>query len=103
MRDSGALSAAQSNIALLTPCCSAVGAKDIREIEAVVEPHRLILVGKKRSDSEPGKDANVYRVLPLKEEFDPSSMKLRQRGLLLEIEIHKSGMSKASAATKKAA
>lgn len=83
--------------------CSAVGAKDIREIEAVVEPHRLILVGKKRSDSEPGKDANVYRVLPLKEEFDPSSVKLRQRGPLLEIEIHKSGMSKASAAMKKAA
>ena len=44
--------------------CTEMGAKDIRDIEAVVEPHRLILVGKKRSDSEPGKDANVYRVLP---------------------------------------
>jgi hypothetical protein len=60
-------------------------------------------VGKNPSDSEPGKDAGVYRVLPLNEEFDPSSVKLRQRGSLLEIEIHKSGMSKADAAMKKAA
>ena len=74
--------------------CSGMGAKDIRDIEVVVEPHRLILMGKKRSDSEPGKDANVYRVLPLKEEFNPSSVKLWQRGSLLEIEIHKSGISK---------
>jgi hypothetical protein len=76
--------------------CFALGAKDIQEVEAVVEPHRLILMGKRRSDSEPGKDANVYRVLPLKEEFDPSSVKLRQRGSLLEIDIHKSGMNKTS-------
>jgi HSP20 family molecular chaperone IbpA len=68
-----------------------MGAKNLREIEAVVEPHRLILVGKKRSDCEPRKNADVYRVLPLKEEFDPSSAKLRQRGSLLEIEIHKAG------------
>lgn len=83
--------------------CSPLGAKDAREIEAIVEPHRLILMGKKRSESEPGKDANVYRVLPLKEEFDPFSVKLRRRGSLLEIEIHTVGVSKNSTAATRAA
>lgn len=68
-----------------------MGAKNLHGIEAVVEPHRLILVGKKRPGCEPGQDANVYRVLPLTEEFEPSSVKLRQRGSLLEIELHKIG------------
>jgi|SRR5271156_1875640 len=79
------------NEVLVSSSCSAIGANSLGEIEAVVEPHRLILVGKKRSDSERRKEANVYRVLPLKEEFDPSSATLRQRGSLLEIEIHKAG------------
>lgn len=83
--------------------CSAAGAKDIREVEVVVEPHRLILVAKKRSDSEPGKGACVYRVVPLKEEFDPSSVKLRQNGSLLDIEIYKMGVSKEAAAARRAA
>jgi hypothetical protein len=83
--------------------CSALGAKNLEEIEACVEPHRLILVGKKGPGSGSAKDASVYRVLPLSEEFDPSSVKLRQNGSLLEIEIRKSGVSKNSTAEKRAA
>ncbi|MGA8022218.1 MAG: Hsp20/alpha crystallin family protein [Candidatus Acidiferrales bacterium] len=79
------------NEVIVSSFCSAMGAKNLHGIEAVVEPHRLILVGKKRPGCEPGQDANVYRVLPLTEEFDPSSVKLRQRGSLLEIELHKIG------------
>jgi hypothetical protein len=59
---------------------SAVGGKSIQEIEVIVEPHRLILVGNKQSGSESGKRTSIYRVLPLREEFDPFSAKLRQRG-----------------------
>jgi hypothetical protein len=70
--------------------CSALGEENVEKIEICVEPHRLILVvGKRRSDS--GEDINVYRVAPLKDEVDPNSAKLRQRGALLEIEIRKPG------------
>ena len=67
-------------------------AKDIDEIEACVEPHSLILVGKKRSAS--GEDVGAVRILPLKDEFDPTSAKLRQKGPYVEIEIHKSQANK---------
>jgi hypothetical protein len=83
--------------------CSALGAKDLEEIEACVEPHRLILVGKKGPGSGSAKDASVYRVLHLAEEFDPSSAKVRQQGSLLDIEIRKSGVNKNSTASKRAA
>jgi hypothetical protein len=83
--------------------CSALGAKDIEGIEAFVEPHRLILMGKKRPGPESAKEPYIYRVLPLTAEFDPSSVKLRQHGSLLEIEIHKSSASQNAATVKKAA
>jgi Protein of unknown function (DUF2934) len=83
--------------------CSAVGTKDNRELEIVVEPHRLILVGKKQSGSESREDACVYRVLPLKQECDPSSVKLRRNGSLLEIAINKMGISKRANAIQRAA
>jgi hypothetical protein len=67
-------------------------AKDIDEIEACVEPHSLILVGKKKSAS--GEDVDAVRILPLKDEFDPTSAKLRQKGSYVEIEIHKSQANK---------
>jgi hypothetical protein len=67
-------------------------AKDINEIEACVEPHSLILIGKKRSVS--GEDVGAVRILPLKDEFDPTSAKLRQNGPYVEIEIHKSRANK---------
>jgi hypothetical protein len=83
--------------------CSAVDGNDIRRIEVVVEPHRLILVGERQPDSESGKQPSVYRMLPLKEEFDPSSVKLRQRGSLLEIEIDKALANKKAITAQKAA
>jgi HSP20 family molecular chaperone IbpA len=84
--------------------CSALGAEDLEKIEVYIEPHRLILVGKRAPDPKSKESTNVYRVLPLKYEFDPNSVKLRQRGSLLEIEIRKSGeRSKSAAAGKKSA
>lgn len=92
------------NISML---CSALGTKDIEEIEVCVEPHRLIVVGKKRSDdSDSRKCDKIYRVLLLTEEFDPSSVKMTQHGALLEIEIAKSRLNRLnqnSIAPKKAA
>ena len=61
--------------------------KDIDEIEVCVEPHYVMLVGKKQSVF--GEDVGAVRVLPLKDEFDPSSVKLRQEGSYIEIEIRK--------------
>jgi hypothetical protein len=63
---------------------SVLGPKDVDEVEACIEPHSLILAGKK------GEGIAGVRVLPLKEEFDPSSVKLRQNGPYIEIEICKS-------------
>ena len=67
-------------------------AKDIDEIEACVEPHSLILVARKMSAS--GEDVAAVRIFPLKDEFDPTSAKLRQKGPCVEIEIHKSQANK---------
>ncbi len=64
--------------------------KDIDEIEACVEPHYLMLVGKKSSGS--GEDIRALRVLPLKDEVDQSSVKLRQNRSYVEIEMCKSRM-----------
>jgi hypothetical protein len=72
---------------------SALGAKDLEEIEVCAEPHRLILVGKTGPSSGSHVARTVYRVLPLAEDFDPTSVKLtsKQHGALIEIEIHKQG------------
>ena len=80
---------------------SMLGAEDIEKIEVCVEPYRLILVGKRGPDSKSGDGIDVYRVISFKEECDPNSAKLRQRGSLLEIEIRKSGVRKKSAAAGK--
>jgi Protein of unknown function (DUF2934) len=71
---------------------SVLGTKDIDEIEVCVEPHYLMLVGKKQSVF--GEDVGAVRVLPLKDEFDPSSVKLRQNGPCVESEIRRSRVGK---------
>jgi hypothetical protein len=71
---------------------SVLGLKEINEIDACVEPHRVILVGTKCSAS--GEGVGAVRVLPLKDEIDPTTAKLRQNGPYVEIEIRKSRASK---------
>ena len=71
--------------------CSALGAKDIKEIEVCVEPRRLILAGRKGLSSESTQTATFYRVLQVKDDLDPSSatLKLKSNGSLLQIHIGK--------------
>jgi hypothetical protein len=83
--------------------CSALGTDEVEEIELCIEPHRLIIAGKKGPSAVLDKDDRVYRVLPLAEEFDLSSVKLRQHGPQLEIEIRKSKVSKNSTVAERAA
>lgn len=77
--------------AVVSISCSALGVKDVGEIEVSVEPHRVILAGKSGSTTGPGEVNTRYRVLSLKDEIDPLSAKatLEQHGSLLEIELHK--------------
>jgi hypothetical protein len=63
---------------------SVLGSKDVDEVEACIEPHTLIFVGKN------GEEVAAVRMLPLEGEFDPSSLKLRQNGPYGEIEVCKS-------------
>jgi hypothetical protein len=63
---------------------SVLGSKDVDEVEACIEPHTLIFVGKN------GEEVAAVRMLPLEGEFDPSSLKLRQNGPYVEIEVCKS-------------
>ena len=76
---------------------SELAVKGVEGIEICPEPHSLIVVGK-RGNSKLGKDTDVYRVISLRDEYDPSSAKLRQSGSLLEIEMRKMGVLKKSAA-----
>ncbi|HLJ40647.1 MAG TPA: DUF2934 domain-containing protein [Candidatus Acidoferrales bacterium] len=80
-------------------CRSSLSAGDI---EVCVEPHRLIVIPHKDSDSiiEP---AATYRVLSLADEVEPSSVKLRAHGRLLEIKLSKAGASKQALLAKAAA
>jgi len=73
--------------------CNALGGKEIDKLEVCVEPRRLILAGKKGNGAAARDLTTVYRVLRLKEEFDPSSVKLtmKQHGTLLEIQLRKLG------------
>jgi Protein of unknown function (DUF2934) len=80
---------------------SVFGAEEIEKVEICVEPHRLIVVGTRRLGAISGENTNFYRVLSLKEEFDPNSATLRQNGSSLEIEVRKSQVSKKSAAAGK--
>ncbi len=79
----------------------ALAALNLEKIVVCVEPHRLLLVGKKRLAANSGEDPHVYRFRTLKDEFDPKSLTLRQRGALLEIKMRKAGESKKSAAAGK--
>jgi len=69
--------------------CPALGDKEIAEIEACAEPSRLIFIGRKRSKSERDGKEIMYRVFPLKEECDPSSVRLHRHGPIIEIALHK--------------
>lgn len=71
-------------------CRSSLNAKNI---EVCVEPHRLIVMGHADSDSMIGAAA-TYRVLSLADEIEPSSVKLRAHGSLLEIKLSKAGANK---------
>ena len=73
---------------------SAFGAEEIEKVEVCVEPHRLILVGTRRLGAHSEESTYLYRVLSLKEQFDPSSAKLRQNGSSLEIEVRKPDVRK---------
>ncbi|MGC2737854.1 MAG: DUF2934 domain-containing protein [Candidatus Acidiferrales bacterium] len=79
----------------------ALAALNLEKIVVCVEPHRLLVVGKKRLAAPSGEDPYVYRFHALKNECDPNSPKLRQHGALLEIELRKAGASKKSAAAGK--
>lgn len=89
--------------AVFSMFCHALGGKEIDELEVCIEPRRMILAGKNSRGSAAGDAAPVYRILRLKEAFDPSSMTLtlKQHGALLEIQLHKLG--KACLVRKRAA
>lgn len=71
-------------------CRSSLHANDI---DVCVEPHRLIVMARNDSNSMIGPTA-VYRVLPLADEIEPSSLKLRAHGRLLEIKLSRVGANK---------
>jgi hypothetical protein len=81
----------------------ALAALNLEKIVVCAEPHRLLLVGKRRLAAHSGEDPYVYRLHTLKNECDPNSVKLRQHGALLEIEMRRAGESKKSAAAGVAA
>jgi len=81
----------------------ALAALNLEKIVACAEPHRLLLVGKKRLAAHSGEDPYVYRFHTLKNESIQISVKVRQHGALLEIEMRRAGENKKSAAAGVAA
>jgi hypothetical protein len=75
----------QMDISVLS---SALSSNAIEKIEICVEPHRVIFIGKTTSASHK-EGTTVYRVLPLKEEVDPLTVSLTQKGCLFEIKLRK--------------
>lgn len=73
-----------------------------RDIEVCVEPHRLIVMGYADSNSTMGPTA-TYQVLPLADEIEPSTVKLRAHGGLLEIKLSKAYTNKKALLAKAAA
>ncbi len=57
------------------------------DIEVCVEPRRLILLGTNPSIGGTGASDPVVRVLRLPDAVDPSSLKVRQEGPILDIEL----------------
>jgi len=80
-------------------CRSSLSAKDI---DVCVEPHRLIVMAHADANSTIG-PAATYRVLSLADEIEPSSLKLRAHGRLLEIKLSKTGADKTAVLAKAAA
>ena len=80
-------------------CHSSLNAKDI---EVCVEPHRLIVMVHADSNSTIG-PAATYRVLSLADEIEPSSVKLKAQGSLLEIKLSRTGANKKAFLAKAAA
>ena len=58
------------------------------DVEVCAEPHRLVLLGRNPSIGGTGAIDPVVRVLRLPEAVDPSSLKVRQQGPILDIELH---------------
>jgi len=58
------------------------------DLEICAEPHRLILLGRNPSIGGTGSSDPVVRVLRLQEAIEPSSLKVRQEGPILDIEVH---------------
>lgn len=88
---------------MVSAFCSSCGAKDIEEIHVCVEPRRLILMGIRNLRPGSVENARVYRVLPLADEIDLSSVKvtMAQHGALLDIQMRK--LQKESLTADKAA
>jgi hypothetical protein len=57
------------------------------DVEVCAEPHRLVLLGRNPTIAGTGITDPVVRVLSLPDEIDPASMKLRQVGPILDIEL----------------
>ena len=57
------------------------------EIDISAEPHRLILLGWNKARGEKERGEPAVRVLSLRDEVDPSSLKIRQAGHMLDIEL----------------
>lgn len=79
-------------------CRSSLSAKDI---DVCAEPHRLIVMARNDSNSTIGPTA-AYRVLSLADEIEPSSLKLRAHGRVLEIKLSKADTNKKAFLTKAA-
>jgi len=76
--------------AIVSIFCSALGTKDLTEIEVCVEPHRVTLVGRGGSDGKPAENTTTYRALPFVDEIDPSStITTLKHGTTLEIRLRK--------------
>jgi len=87
--------------AVISVCSSALRMADLAEVEVCVEGHRLIFVGRKQASDASLAGETKFRVLDLADEFDPSSVRIRQDGPLFEITIHK--LARKSATDRRAA
>jgi len=75
-----------------------------KEIDISAEPHRLILLGWNKASSEKDRGEPAVRVLTLADEVEPSSLKVKRAGHILDIELDKAAPhSRVTAAAKTAA
>lgn len=64
------------------------------EIEVCAEPRRLIVVEKKGTSAETGERPAVFRILALRRECDPSSLAIRRRGSIFDLELRNPPLSR---------